>query len=127
MSDQPPRPNESPILHLDNNRRTGDRTWVIRIPAGFRASYACETETFRAIRKAAVKEREYWQSEKKSAQQNRDAARWAKEQERLWLQRERAAGLLVGWTDGHTPQELETYYWPVELAPALGWAISEAA
>jgi hypothetical protein len=127
VKQKPPRPNDSCLLVLGANRVTNDGRWEIRLPAMFRAAYACEPDLMRAVRKTAVREREYWGAEKKAARDNQDAARWAKEQERLWLQRERAASLLVGWTAGSAPEQLETYYWPTEIAPALEWAISEVS
>ena len=44
----------------------------------------------------------------------------AKEMERVWLQRERAATLLINREEGPS---LDTYDWPIELAPALEFVI----
>ncbi len=126
MSQLPPRPNASCLLHCRQNQVKNDRRWQIELPAVFAAAYAAQPDVMRHVRKTAVREREFWGDQKKTAREDRDLARFAKDEERLWLQRERAAGLLVSWTTGSKREELETYFWPCELAPALEWAISEA-
>lgn len=117
------RPNDSHLIVGDCNRRTGDATWSIHLHAFIACEIHASQDTIRLIRKRCVKEREEWLAIKKSIRG--PEARLAKTWERRWLRRERAATLLANYNDGHKPEELQTYYWPCELAPALEYVISE--
>lgn len=86
-------------------------------------------------RREAIRERDYWLDVKKSARDNRDLGRFAKDEERMWLGRYRAACLVLGYCydpGGDAPFRPiyggvdHTGQWPAELQDGVNWVETRA-
>lgn len=118
------KPNESRLIKSDYNRVTNDNVWKIGVSALERCMMHDSEDVFRRVRKACVREREEWLAIKKTLRG--PDAKMAKEFDREWLRRERAATLLINYNAGTQKGDWDPYYWPCELAPAIEYCLSEA-
>lgn len=75
--------------------------------------YLCDAfDELNEYRKRCIREQDEWRAQK------RVLGRYAKDEERLWLRRERASKLILGWLfapDIGGCEFQEPYYWPEDL------------